>query len=314
VAQLQKPEFVYMNGKLTRWEDASLHVGCEAVTRGLNVYEGLKGYWQLDGTFKLVDLHKHYNRLCRSAKLLHIPFSWTYRQYEEAVGTIVGVLARPDRDMWARTTLYVTEGHWGEGTVADLVITAYHQHKQDPVPIDVGVSTWQRSADISLPARIKSGTNYQVARLARIEGRSRGCQDMILLNQWGRVAEAAAACVVIVRDGVIITPPPSEGALESITLEAIEHLAQSMDIPVVRRPVDRTELLIADEMALVGTITEVTLVKSIDGLGISQPGPILGKLQRQYLDVVRGVAQHPSIDMTAVPKEKMVSKEVLSNV
>jgi branched-chain amino acid aminotransferase len=314
VAQLQKPELVYMNGKLTRWEDASLHVGCEAVTRGLNVFEGLKGYWQPDGTFKLVDLHKHYNRLGRSAKLLHIPFPWTYRQYEEAVGTIVGALARPDRDMWARTTLYVTEGHWGEGTVADLVITAYHQPKQDPAPIDVGVSTWQRSSDISLPARIKSGTNYQVARLARIEGRSRGCQDMILLNQWGRVAEAAAACVVIVRDGVMITPPPSEGALESITLEAIEHLAQSMGISVVRRPIDRTELMIADEMALVGTITEMTLVKSIDGLAISQPGPILGKLQKQYLDVVRGVTQHPSIEMTAVPKEKLVSKEVLSNV
>jgi branched-chain amino acid aminotransferase len=314
VAQLQRPEFVYMNGKLTPWDEACLHVGCEAVTRGLNVYEGLKGYWQPDGTFKLVDLRKHHARLGRSAKLLQIPFSWTYRQYEEAVGTIVGALARPDRDLWARTTLFVTEGHWGEGTVADLVITAYHQAKQDPSPIDVGVSTWQRSSDVSLPARIKTGTNYQVARLARIEGRSRGCQDMILLNQWGRVAEAAAACLVMVRDGVIVTPPPSEGALESITLEAIEHLARAMDILVVRRPIDRTELLIADELALVGTITEVTLIKTIDGVEIPQPGPILGKLQKEYLDVVRGITRHPSIELASVPKEKMVSKEVLANV
>ena len=314
MAQLQRPEFVYMNGKLTPWDEACLHVGCEAVTRGLNVYEGLKGYWQPDGTFKLVDLRKHHARLGRSAKLLQIPFSWTYRQYEEAVGTIVGALARPDRDLWARTTLFVTEGHWGEGTVADLVITAYHQAKQDPSPIDVGVSTWQRSSDVSLPARIKTGTNYQVARLARIEGRSRGCQDMILLNQWGRVAEAAAACLVMVRDGVIVTPPPSEGALESITLEAIEHLARAMDILVVRRPIDRTELLIADELALVGTITEVTLIKTIDGVEIPQPGPILGKLQKEYLDVVRGITRHPSIELASVPKEKMVSKEVLANV
>jgi branched-chain amino acid aminotransferase len=314
VAQLQRPELVYMNGKLTPWEDASLHIGCEAVTRGLNVYEGLKGYWQPDETFQVVDLYKHYVRLSRSSKLLHIPFPWTYGQYEEAVGTLLGALAKPDRDMWARTTLYVTEGHWGEGTAADLVVTAYHQPKQDPSPIDVGVSTWQRSTDISLPARIKTGTNYQVARLARIEGRSRGWHDMILLNQWGRVAEAAAACVLIVRDGVIITPPPSEGALESITLEAIEHLAGAMGIPVVRRPVERTELLIADEMALVGTITEVTLIKSIDGLPILQPGPILGKLQKQYLDTVRGIVRHPSIAMTAVPKEKMVSKEVFTGV
>lgn len=97
-------------------------------------------------------------------------------------------------------------------------------------------------------------------------------------------------------------------------LEAIEHLAQAIGVSVVCRSVDRTELLIADEMALVGTITGMTLVKSIDGLGISQPGPTPGKLQKQYLDVVRGVTQHPSIEMTAVPKEKMVSKEALSNV
>lgn len=313
MAQLQKPEFVYMNGKLTRWADALLHVGCEAVTRGLNVFEGLKGYWQQDGTFKVVYLRKHFERLARSARLLHIPFPWTYQQYEDAVATIIGALVHPDCDMWARTTLYVTEGHWGEDTVADLVITAYHQHKQVPAPIDVGVSTWQRSADISLPARIKTGTNYQVARLARIEGRARGCQDMILLNQWGRVAEAAAACVLIVREGVIITPPPSEGALESLTVEAVEGLAMSMGIPFIRRPVDRTELLIADEAALVGTITEITPIKSIDGLPIMQPGSILSRLQQQYLDVVRGVTEHPSIEMTTLSGVKRFPKGVGSH-
>lgn len=313
MAQLQKPEFVYMNGKLTAWDNACLHVGCEAVTRGLNVFEGLKGYWQEDGTFAVVYLRKHYERLARSARLLHIPFPWTYRQYEDAVATIIGALVRPDRDMWARTTLYVTDGHWGEDTSADLVITAYHQPKQIPAPIDVGVSTWQRSADISLPARIKTGTNYQVARLARIEGRARGCHDMILLNQWGRVAEAAAACVLIVRDGVIITPPPSEGALESLTVEAIEGLALSLGIPFVRRPVDRTELLIADEVALVGTIAEVTLARTIDGLEIAQPWPILSKLQQRYFEVVRGVSGHPSIEMTVLQKDKIMSKGAVVN-
>lgn len=314
MAQLQKPQFVYMNGKLTPWEEACLHVGCEAVTRGLNVFEGLKGYWQVDGQFAVVLLRKHYDRLARSARLLHIPFPWTYQQYEDAVFTLMGALLKQDRDMWARTTLYVTEGHWGEGTVADLVITAYHQDKQVPPPIDIGVSTWQRSTDISLPARIKTGTNYQVARLARIEGRARGWQDMILLNQSGRVAEGAAACVLIVRDGVIITPPASEGALESITVDCIESLAMSLNIPFVRRPVDRTELLIADEVALVGTLAEVTLVRSIDGVEISKRWPILRLLQERYFDAVRGVTGHPSIAMTVVPRERIVSKEAVANV
>ena len=73
---------------------------------------------------------------------------------------------------------------------------------QLPKPINLGISTWQRSSDASLPARIKTSTNYQVGRLARIEGRSKNYDDMILLNQWGRVAEATTSCTFIVRDGV----------------------------------------------------------------------------------------------------------------
>ena len=129
MVELQTPKYVYMGGKLRLWEDAVLHVGCEALTRGLNVYEGVKGYWQQDGRFGIVALRRHYERLRRSARLLHIPCGWTYAEYESATFELISELVQPDRDMWARTTLFVVEGHWGEGTVADLVITAYHQDK-----------------------------------------------------------------------------------------------------------------------------------------------------------------------------------------
>ena len=95
----------------------------------------------------------------------------------------------------------MTDGHRGEGTAADLVVTAYHQSKQPPEPIAIGVSTWRRAADAALPCRIKTSTNYQVARLSKIEGCDRGYSEMILLNQDGRVAEALGSCVLIVRDG-----------------------------------------------------------------------------------------------------------------
>ena len=74
MAQLQKPEFAYMGGALRRWEEAVLHVGCEGVNRSLNVFEGIKGYWQPNGQFGILQLKRHYERLCRSARLLHIPF------------------------------------------------------------------------------------------------------------------------------------------------------------------------------------------------------------------------------------------------
>ena len=301
MVQLQEPPFVYMEGKLLPWKDAKLHIGCEALTRGLNVYEGLKGYWQRNGRFGMVSVRRHYERLRRSARLLRIPYEATYEQYESAIFELVNALVQPDRDMWARTTLFVIEGHWGEDTVADLVVTAYHQDVQIPPPIRLGVSTWRRSVDVALPARIKTSTNYQVARMAKIEGRAAGCQDMVLLNQWGRVAEATVAAILMVREGTVYTPPATEGALESITVDLMESLANSMGIPFVRRPIDRTELLVAEEIGICGTITELILAQSIEGLPLSEESPVLSALQKRYFEAVRGINPHTAIDLSVLP-------------
>ena len=246
-------------------------------------------------------LRRHYERLRRSARLLHIPCEWTYQEYERATLELISQLVQPDRDMWARTTLFVVEGHWGEGTVADLIITGYHQDKHPPQAINLGVSTWRRSVDVALPARIKTGTNYQVGRLARIEGRACGYQDMVLLNQWGRVAETTGACILMVRDGVVYTPTATEGALESITVDLVEVLANSLGVPFVRRPIDRTELLIADEMALCGTLAELPLVKCFEGQPMPESTPILCALQTRLLNAVRGIDPHPAIELSTLP-------------
>jgi branched-chain amino acid aminotransferase len=300
--QLQQPKYVYMGGKLQLWENAKIHVGSEAAIRGLNVYEGVKGYWQNDGQFGVAMLRRHFERLRRSARLLHIPCEWTYEQFEKATFDLMGELLEPGRDMWARPTLFAVEGHWGEGTVADLVITAYHQSQDPPSAINLGLSTWQRSADVSLPARIKTGSNYQVGRLARIEGRQRGCQEMVLLNQWGRVAETTGACLLMVRDGVVYTPPATEGALESITLDLVEALSHSMGVAFVRRPIDRTELVIADELAICGTLAELPLVKSFEGQPMPASTPILGALQTRLLNALRGVEPHPAVELSMIPR------------
>jgi branched-chain amino acid aminotransferase len=303
MAKLQEPKYVYMEGRLRPWNEATLHIGCEAVTRSLNVFEGLKGYWQPNGPFAIVQVRAHYERLCRSARLLHIPFDASYDHYANAVDQLGSALLESGRDMWFRTTLYAIQGHWGEDTAADLIITAYQQDQSIPEPIHLGISSWRRSPDVSLPARVKAGTNYQVARLARIEGRARGCQDMVLLNNSGRVAEATGSCLVIVRDGVIVTPPATEGALESITLDIVEALAKSMNIPFVRRPVDRTELLIADEIALCGTLAELILVKSIDGLLLNPAASLLSSLQSRYFRAVRNIEPHPLVNLTIVSRQ-----------
>lgn len=300
MVKLQKPKFVYMGGKLRLWDEANLHIGSEAVLRGLNVFEGVRGYWQPNGSFALVKLRPHYERLRRSARLLYLPFTQSYEEYLGALRTLCTELLQPARDMWFRTTLYATEGHWGEGTVTDLVVTGYQAEMSVPPVFDLGVSTWRRSEDLAQPARIKTGTNYQVARLARIEGRLRGCQDMVLLNKWGRASEATAACLLMVRDGVIVTPPACEGALESITACIIEALAKDVGIPFERRPIERTELMIADELGLCGTMDELRIAKTIDGIPLSQESPILTRLQTSYLKAVRGIEPHPYVDVTPI--------------
>lgn len=308
MVKLQEPKYVYMGGKLRLWKEATIHIGSEAATRGLNVYEGLKGYWQPDGPFGVIQLRQHYERLCRSARLLYLPFDCTFDAYQHAISELADALLEPQRDMWFRTTLFAIEGHWGEDTVADLAVTGYQHDQHLPDPIDLGISTWRRSSDVALPARIKTGTNYQASRLARIEGRVRGCQDMILLNDAGRVAEATASSVIMVREGKLFTPPATEGALESITVDIIEELARSAGTPFARRPIDRTELLIADEVALCGTIGEIIPVKTIDGFALGDKPAVIGALQARYLDAIRGIDPHPCVERTILSGSKAGSK------
>jgi len=143
MVKLQTPEWVYMGGELRPYKDAVLHISSEAVTRGLNVYEGLKGYWNAAcSEFGIVAIPRHFARLQRSARLLSIPCEVDFGAFEQACHTLVKALYEKERDMWIRATLYVTEGHWGENTVADLVLTAYHQDKARPEPTRIGVSTW----------------------------------------------------------------------------------------------------------------------------------------------------------------------------
>src|SRR5271170_1350938 len=93
---LQQPQWVYCRGDVRPWKDATLHVSCEAVNRGLNVYEGLKGYWQEEGSsFGIVDMRRHFDRLNRSARLLHIPVPVTFEEFHEACAKLVRILREP---------------------------------------------------------------------------------------------------------------------------------------------------------------------------------------------------------------------------
>lgn len=297
LSQLQKPPWALVNGELVPYEDVRIHISAEALTRALSVFEGVKGYWNSAGdVFSIRTPRRHYERLRRSAALLHIPVTFSYQEFVDGLARLAGELLVPDKDLWFRATLYVTQGHWGEGTVADLIVTAFTQQKSDPEPMGLGVSTWRRAADVALPTRVKSSANYLGGRLARIEVGRLGYDEAVMLNDAGRVAETSGACILIADRGRVITPPPSEGCLDSITVDAIDELSRECGVPFERRPIERTELLAAQECAIAGTITALTMVSEVDGFEYEQAG-VLADLRDRYISLMRGDFALPGVDM-----------------
>jgi branched-chain amino acid aminotransferase len=164
--------------------------------------------------------------------------------------------------------------------------------------VSASVSSWRRISDDSMPPRIKTGANYHNSRLAQHEAVRNGFDTTLLLNQRGSVAEAPGACVVMYRDGRLVTPPGTSGVLEGITLSTVDELAEvHLGLPVERREVDRTELYVADELFLCGTLAEILPITSIDRLGVGAgvPGPITRRLQDLYDGAVRaGTPANPT--------------------
>ncbi|MEV4261832.1 aminotransferase class IV [Kribbella sp. NPDC049584] len=308
ISQLQTPPWALVNGELVPYTDVKIHIGAEALTRALSVFEGVKGYWDSAGElFSIRTPRRHYDRLRRSASLFHIPVRFSYDEFLGGLEKLAGELLVPDKDLWFRPTMYVTHGHWGEATEADLVVTAFSQRKLDPDPMRLGVTSWRRASDLVLPTRVKSSANYVGARMARIEVRRLGYDDAIMLNDAGRVAEATGACVLMVQRGRIVTPPTSESCLDSITVDILEEVAKELGMPFDRRPIERTELLAADECGLAGTISELTLVAELDGVEYDQTG-MLAQLRQRYLELMRGDLVLPGVELAPLAD---VSRQLL---
>jgi branched-chain amino acid aminotransferase len=128
-----------------------------------------------------------------------------------------------------------------------------------------------------------------------------------MLNDAGRVAEATGACVLMVQRGRIVTPPTSESCLDSITVDILEEVAKELGMPFDRRPIERTELLAADECGLAGTISELTLVSELDGVEYDQTG-LLAQLRQRYLELMRGDLVLPGVELAPLAD---VSRQLL---
>ncbi len=291
-----------MNGSILPWADCQVHVRAQAFMAGASVFEGIRAYWN-ESTKQLHVFHMsgHINRLAESMKVMRMR-STIPADFDAAVLEVLRANEFRE-DVHIVPVAYVGVGEaWGamsRSVEEGLLVTAVARPTSPLVAngCHVRVSSWQRISDVSMPPRVKAAANYQNSRLALNEAWADGYDNALLLNSAGNVSEATGACLFMVRNGRICTPPVTASILESLTRVAIIQLCQeTLGIEVEERPIDRTELYVASELFVCGSGFEITPVISVDRIevGYGAPGPVTRRIQNLYFDVVRGVSPlHP---------------------
>ncbi|PWS35596.1 branched-chain amino acid aminotransferase [Falsiroseomonas bella] len=289
--------FVWLDGKLVSWEQATMHVATECVLRGENVFEGIRAYWsEAEQELFLFRHADHIARLRQGAKIMRMTIPYSDTEIEAASLELIRACGYSGQVHY-RPVAYFDMGNLTDYLPSEIrtgmFILAFSMPTTKAVHEGVAscVSTWRRNSDLASPSRIKAGSNYHNSRLAYIDARLNGFQIPILLNEAGKVAEGPGACFMMVRHGKLITPPVTADILESITRETLIELARAeLGLEVIERDIDRTELYICDEAFFCGSGHEVTPINSVDRyeVGDGKPGPLTRRIQKLYFDVVSG--------------------------
>jgi branched-chain amino acid aminotransferase len=155
--------------------------------------------------------------------------------------------------------------------------------------IDVCVSTWHRPAPNTIPSMAKSGGNYILSQLMKVEAVKEGFVEAIALDVNGNVSEGSGENVFFVKDGILYTPPISAALLPGITRSSVMQIAQEAGLTVKEMNIPREMVYVADELFFTGTAAEVTPIRSVDKVkvGDGKPGPVTMKLQKAFFDIVK---------------------------
>ena len=287
--------YIWLGGEIVHLPDAKINVLSPTSQFGLNVFEGIPGYWNEDEkqlyVFRLED---HYKRLMKSAKLLQIDCPYTVDELKNA---LISVVKANDyrENISVRQTLFVDGfGSWGSSDPVNMFVA--------PVPkggmskeynrkgLNCCITSWRRIGETNLSPRIKCGANYINSRAGQREALRDGYDTCIFLNEFGKIAEGPGSCFFMVKDGKLVTPLLTDGVLESITRDTVIKLAKRSGIEVEERSIDRTELYAADEACLCGSAMEVTPVLSVDKyeVGNGETGKITDSIHKCYLDAAKG--------------------------
>ena len=286
--------YAYFDGKIVPFEDAKVSIATLALQYGISVFGGVRGYLSHDQkTINIFRLRDHMTRLSRSASLLKIAMPADV----DGLSQMMVELTRkntPTSDTYFRPFAYKSDlslgpslGHPGAGfTIYMLPLGGYFG---DGDSLRLMVSSWVRVTDNAIPARGKIGGAYINSSIAKDEAVINGYDDALMLNAAGKIGEASAANLFIVRDGVLITSPVTADILEGITRRTVFQLAKDLAIPTLEREIDRSEIYLSDEIFLCGTGAQISPVGSVDQRPIGDPSrPLTKQISKLFFEAVRG--------------------------
>lgn len=285
---------VWLNGSLVDYDNAKIHVLTHALHYGTGVFEGMRCYKTVNGSaiFRLSD---HIQRLIDSGKCYFMDLGYSRQQLEKA--SIDTVKANGMEECYIRPIAYYGYGKMGVNPMPNKVSVAIAAWKWDEYlkgGTDKGarlmVSSWARIDPKAMPMRAKATANYANSALARVEAIKAGFDEAVMLNSSGRVVEASAENIFIVKNGSLATPPTSSGALEGMTRDSVIKIAEGNGIDCNIRDIVRDELYTADEVFLTGTAAEIKPVGEIDNrtIGDGSTGKITKQLKELFETVVHG--------------------------
>ncbi|ASP38217.1 branched chain amino acid aminotransferase [Bacterioplanes sanyensis] len=285
---------IWLDGELVDWREAKVHVLTHTLHYGMGVFEGVRAY-ETDQGAAIFRLQEHTDRLFRSAHILGIPMPYTKDEINEAQRAAV----RENNLDSAYIRPMVFYGSEGMGLRADNLKVhvmvaawewpAYMGEEAKTQGIRIRTSSYTRHHVNITMCKAKANGNYINSMLALREAIDSGCEEALLLDNEGYVAEGSGENIFVIRDGVIYTPELTS-CLDGITRKTIMEFAANLGYTVQEKRITRDEVYIADEAFFTGTAAEVLPIQSLDGrlIGEGRRGPVTEQLQTLYFDQVTG--------------------------
>ena len=288
-------EFIWMDGKLVKWEDAKVHVLTHSLHYANAVFEGTRAY-MTDKGLAIFRLGDHTARLLKSAKMTILNVKYTQKELEDAQVELLRA-NKFKSNVYLRPIVYLGYGVMGLAHTKAPVNTAiaawewgaYLGEEGLKKGIRVKISSFAKLNVGGQMSRAKSSSNYLCSQMANYEAKEAGYDEALLLDSEGYISEGPGECFFIVENGVLI-PPPNDSSLASITQDTVIKIARDLDIEVRRERITRDRAYTADEAFFTGTAAEVTPISNIDNrvIGAGERGAVTKRLQDAYFDVVYG--------------------------